>query len=94
MRIVFAQKVECGADIVLFASAFVMSAGRQPNAAKVEPESYQTGVKKSGRRAKNDLVVHRSAAERMRMRNESHAAKLLFGFLDDRFESAVRRGYQ
>ncbi len=46
-----------------------MRSGALADPAKVDPQRYQSRIIQSDGCAKHDLVVHRSAAERMRMQD-------------------------
>ena len=59
--------------------------------AKIKAQRNQTGVNESGGGAKNDFVVHRAAARRMRMTNERDAARFARRLFQNRFKLPDRR---
>ena len=62
-----------GADIILLADAFVISAGALADTPKIEPYDRRPRVAGRSGQPENYLVVHRPAVQRMRMANDSHS---------------------
>jgi hypothetical protein len=72
LRVVGGKVIESGAHVVALTASFVMFACTLADAAKVDSQSGQAGVVQGRGGTKNDLVVHRAAAQRMRMENKGH----------------------
>lgn len=64
------EPVEGGADVVLLAAAVVMSAFAEPGAAEVEAEDGKAAELEGFHGVINDLVVHGSSAEGVRVTEE------------------------
>src|SRR5437764_14916689 len=69
--------VDGGGDVFLLAFAFVVRAGARPRAAEVEAQRGHVRALQPARHAKDDFVVQRAAAERMRMADHRDARRIL-----------------
>ena len=87
-RVVAGGIAQRGAEIVLLADAFVVSAGALAGAPKVEPYDRRPGLAGRSGQPENHLVVHRPAMERVRVANNGHAldGTPLAGTLDEGFQ--------
>src|ERR1043165_5136126 len=93
LAVLFGEIIERDANVLRFAAPFIMLAGALSDAAKVDAQGDEASVIQRARRAKDDLVVHRAAAQRMRVKHERHAACGLARarLFQDGFEPTVRR---
>src|SRR5262249_32602820 len=66
VRLVFEKIVERDLRVAAFAAPFIELARALPDASKVEPQGLEAAFAQSLRRAKDDLVVHGAAVQRMR----------------------------
>src|SRR5205807_4681660 len=66
-----------GDDIVLLAFSFVMLARTGSGSAKIEAQRREVRVFETSCGAKNDFVVERSAAQRMRMADDGNSRRIL-----------------
>src|SRR5205085_8922597 len=84
--------VEAGAGVLLFAARVVVRACALARAAKVEAERDEARVVQRACGAKDDLVVHCAAVQRVRVQDERGGARLvrLARLFQDRFELPVR----
>src|SRR5207253_6417607 len=67
--IVLGEIIQTRAHIVTLAVAFVMGAGALPDATKIDAKRNESCIIQSRGCAKNYFVVHRPAAEGMRMQH-------------------------
>ncbi len=66
--------VQRGAHVVDLPAPRVVTALREPDAAKLEPQGREAGLNQGLDGAVDDLVVHRAAVERVRMREDRTSA--------------------
>src|SRR5689334_7675909 len=78
------------ADILDAALYLGMNACRCSDAAKIEAKRCQPGVNEARSSTEDNLIVHRSAAERVRMTDKTNAARLSLWLLEDRLEPPMR----
>src|ERR1044071_4160005 len=91
-RIFFSEVIQTRADVVALAVTFVMRAGALSDATKIDAKRNQSRIIQGRGCAKNYFVVHRPAAERMRMPNQGDTACGLKAWcLQNRFQLSVRR---
>src|SRR5262249_27938787 len=89
-RVTSFRKIDCGDKVVLFAPAVIMLSGALSYSSKVESESDKAGAKESTRHSKHNLVVHRTAIERMGMANDGGSGYRPGRFLNERLDPALR----
>ncbi len=77
IRVALNQIIESGACIILFATRLIVCACACADAAKVDAKRCESGVVQGACRAKHDLVVHRAAMQRMRVKNKRRAARVV-----------------
>jgi hypothetical protein len=76
----------------LLTAPFVVRSGAGAYGTKVKAQSDKSTINKSSSGAENYFVMHRSAAQRMRMANECHTPDCtVFWFFNNRFKLSVRR---
>src|SRR2546423_4736422 len=93
VRVVFRQKLKPGERIIALATRFVMRARALPDAAKVDAQGSQPCIVQGGSGAKDHLVVHRAAVQRMWMKHERHPTRRAHArLLQDRFQATVLSG--
>ncbi len=81
-----------GQRIIGFAGAVVECAGASADAAKIESDAGVAQRRESLRQRLHDLVVHRPALQRMRVRDQRNAARRLLGQIERELERAGRPG--
>src|SRR5947207_3191930 len=90
-RILCCQIVKSNARIFSLAATFIMFASALADAAKVDPQRDESGVVERARGAKDHFVVHRAAAQRVRVKHERDTTRVPFSrLLQNRFEATVR----
>src|SRR5688572_6204039 len=90
VRIFACEIVHRGTHIFLPALDLRVKAGRSTDAAKIKSQCYHLSINQPGGHAKDHLVMHRPAAERVRMANERDTSPLARRLLQDRLELPVR----
>src|SRR5437868_3137942 len=70
-RILARQIIEGVANILFAAADFLVNTGRCSDAAKIKSKCYQTGIEQPPGRPKHDFIMHRAAAKRVRMTNQT-----------------------
>src|SRR5262245_47608719 len=91
VRLAVEQIIQRDLRVGAFAPPFIVFACAQPDAAKVDPQSFEAAFVQSLRRAKDDLVVHRAAVQRVRMQDQRDPLGLIAFRAIDRFQPPVRR---
>src|SRR5262249_15442192 len=91
VRLVFEKIVERDLRVTAFAAPFIELARALPDASKVEPQGLEAAFAQSLRRAKDDLVVHGAAVQRMRVQNQRDTLGLIAFRAIDRFQPPVSR---
>ena len=84
------QELEGRESVVLLAGVAVVTAGRRADATEVEAQHGDAGVVEGLGGAVDDVVVHRAAAERVRVADDG-GGDGRGGLLEDRLELSVRR---
>src|SRR2546425_6630368 len=89
------QIVQPGAYVIAFPVTFVMGSSTLAHAAKVDAQGNQSGVIQGRRGAKDDFVMHRAAAQRVRMQYQSDTSNRTSARLfQNGFQPTVRCGYK
>ena len=95
MSIILGKIIQPGPCVIAFAVAFVMCSGTLAHAAKVDTQGDQSGVIQGGRGAKDNFVMHRAAAERVRMQHQRDTAnRTSTRLFQNSFQPTVRCGYK
>ena len=89
-RIFSGQIFKCISDVLAAAFDFIVRSRRCSDAAEIKTQGDQPRINEAGSGTKNDLVVHRSAAERVRVANEPDTSGRALRLFQDRFQLPVR----
>ncbi len=84
------QPVESGANIFDFPVAVIVFALAESRAAKVEAQHGKTKTVQRLHGMEHNLVVQRSAKQRMRMANDCGMSRIFRAGVEQRFESSRR----
>src|SRR5579883_1628081 len=84
------EPVESGAHVVLLASPVIMLPLAQSGSAKVKAQYRQPKALKGFHRVVDNLVVHRAAAQRMRMANQRRVSRIRRTGVEQRFQPSFR----
>ena len=92
-RVLFRQIIKSGANIFDLAATFIMLARTLANAPKVNAERRESSLIQRACCAKDYLIVHRPAAERVRVQHQRNAWSFtLARLLENRLKLTVRSG--